>query len=63
VSVASLPEYAGKRLQFITHDGTYYQGVLRKVENGKAFLNVQFGSGSAEMFLRLDKIDKVRVMF
>lgn len=63
VSVASLPEYAGKRLQFITHDRTYYQGVLRKVENGKAYLSVQFGSGSAEMFLRLDKIDKVRVMF
>jgi len=63
VSVASLPDYAGKRLQFITHEGTYYQGVLRKVENGKAYLSVQFGSGSAEMFLRLDKIDKVRVMF
>ncbi len=62
VDVASLPEYAGKRLQFITHDGTYYQGVLHKVENGKAFLSVQFGTGSAEMFLRLDKIDKVRVM-
>lgn len=63
VSVASLPDYAGKRLQFITHDRVYYQGVLRKVENGKAYLSVQFGSGSAEMFLRLDKIDKVRVMF
>lgn len=63
VSVASLPEYAGKRLQFITHDSAYYQGVLRKVENGKAFLTVQVGSGSAEMSLRLDKIDKVRVMF
>lgn len=63
VSVASLPEYAGKRLQFMTYDGAYYQGVLHKVENGKAFLSVQFGSGSAEMFLRLEKIDKVRVLF
>lgn len=63
VSVASLPEYAGKRLQFITYDGAYYQGVLHKVENGKAFLSVQFGTGSAEMFLRLEKIDKVRVLF
>lgn len=63
VSVASLPEHAGKRLQFITYDGAYYQGILRKVENGKAFLSVQFGTGGAEMFLRLDKIDKVRVMF
>ena len=62
VSVASLPSHAGKRLQFITHDGTYYQGVLHKVENGRAFLSVQFGSGSAEMFLRLKKIDKVRVL-
>lgn len=63
VSVASLPDYAGKRLQFITHDSAYYQGVLRKVENGKAYLTVQMGNGSAEMSLRLDKIDKVRVMF
>ncbi|WP_305956007.1 hypothetical protein [Pseudomonas sp. 2FG] len=63
VNVASLPDYSGKRLQFITHDGAYYQGVLRKVENGKAYLSVQFGAGSAEMFLRLEKIDKVRVMF
>lgn len=63
VNVASLQGYSGKRLQFITHDGAYYQGVLRKVENGKAYLSVQFGAGSAEMFLRLEKIDKVRVMF
>ncbi|MEK1906687.1 MAG: hypothetical protein AAAB13_12955 [Pseudomonas sp.] len=63
VSVASLPDYAGKRLQFITYDGAYYQGVLHKVESGKAFLSVQFGTGSAEMFLRLEKIDKVRVLF
>ncbi|MDX5371030.1 MAG: hypothetical protein LPK18_01145 [Pseudomonadaceae bacterium] len=63
VSVASLASHAGKRLQFITYDGTYYQGVLHKVENDKAFLSVQFGTGSAEMFLRLEKIDKVRVLF
>jgi hypothetical protein len=63
VNVADLPGYAGKRLQFITFDGAYYQGVLDKVENGKAYLSVQFGSGTAEMFLRLEKIDKVRVRF
>ncbi|WP_236211435.1 hypothetical protein [Metapseudomonas otitidis] len=63
VQVSDLAGYKGKRLQFITYDGAYYQGVLHKVENGKAFLSVQFGSGSAEMFLRLEKIDKVRVMF
>lgn len=63
VNVADLPGYAGKRLQFITFDGAYYQGVLHKVENGKAYLSVQFGSGTAEMFLRLEKIDKVRVRF
>ncbi|MNF61331.1 hypothetical protein D3C84_429740 [compost metagenome] len=63
VNVADLPSYAGKRLQFITFDGAYYQGVLHKVENGKAYLSVQFGSGTAEMFLRLEKIDKVRVRF
>ncbi|MFZ6049443.1 hypothetical protein ACFW0H_25385 [Pseudomonas sp. CR3202] len=63
VKVADLPDYSGKRLQFITYDGAYYQGVLHKVENGKAYLSVQFGSGSAEMFLRLEKIDKVRVRF
>ena len=62
VNVASLPEYAGKRLQFITYDGAYYQGVLHKVENGRAYLSVHFGTGSAEMFLRLEKIDKVRVL-
>jgi len=31
VNVASLLEYAGKRLQFITYDGAYYQGVLHRV--------------------------------
>jgi hypothetical protein len=63
VRVADLAEHAGKRLQFVTFDGTYYQGVLHKVENGRAYLSVQYGIGSAEMFLRLEKIDKVRVMF
>lgn len=63
VGVESLPGHAGKRLQFITYDGTYYQGVLHKVEGGKVFLSVQMGTGSAEMFLRLEKIDKVRVLF
>jgi len=63
VSLESLPSHAGKRLQFITYDGTYYQGVLHKVENGRVFLSVQMGSGSAEMFLRQEKIDKVRVLF
>ena len=62
VSVATLPEHAGKRLRFITYEGTYYQGILHKVENGRAYLSVQMGSGTAEMFLRLDKIAKVRVM-
>lgn len=30
-NLAGLLEYAGKRLQFITYDGAYYQGVLHKV--------------------------------
>lgn len=63
VAVEQLPSYAGKRLQFITFEGAYYQGVLHKVENGKVYLSVQFQSGSAEMSLRLDKIDQVRVLF
>ncbi|BAN49030.1 hypothetical protein [Metapseudomonas resinovorans] len=63
VNVADLSGYTGKRLQFITFDGAYYQGVLHKVENGRAYLSVQFGTGTAEMFLRLEKIDKVRVRF
>ena len=63
VAVEQLPSYAGKRLQFITFDGAYYQGVLHKVENGKVYLSVQFQSGTAEMSLRLDKIDQVRVLF
>jgi len=32
-----------------------------EVENGMAHLTVQFGTGAAEMFLRVEKIDKVRV--
>lgn len=63
VPVEHLAQYTGKRLQFLTYDGTYYQGILHKVENSRAYLTVQFGAGSAEMFLRLDKIDKVRVNF
>ncbi|WJN57445.1 hypothetical protein [Pseudomonas sp. SO81] len=62
VDVDRLSAHAGKRLQFITYDGTYYQGVLHKIENGKVFLSVQMGTGSAEMFLRLEKIAKVRVL-
>ena len=63
VAVEQLPSYAGKRLQFITFEGAYYQGVLHKVENGKVYHSVQFQSGTAEMSLRLDKIDQVRVLF
>ncbi|WP_374440388.1 hypothetical protein [Pseudomonas panipatensis] len=62
VSVDSLQQHTGKRLQFITYDGAYYQGVLHKVENGRAYITVQIGTGSAEMFLRLNKINQVRVM-
>lgn len=63
VSVDSLPGHAGRRLQLVTVDGTYYQGVLRKVENDRACLDVQIGNASADVFLRLNKIDKVRVLF
>ena len=63
VAVEQLPSYAGKRLQFITFEGAYYQGVLHRVETGKVYLSVQFQSGTAEMSLRLDKIDQVRVLF
>jgi len=62
VSVESLAQYTGKRLQFITFDGAYYQGVLHKVENGRVYITVLIGTGSAEMFLRLNKINQVRVM-
>ena len=62
VNVESLAQYTGKRLQFITYDGAYYQGVLHKVENGRVYITVLMGTGSAEMFLRLNKINQVRVM-
>lgn len=63
VAVDQLASYAGKRLQFITFDGAYYQGVLHQVKNGKAYMTVQVQAGSAEMSLRLDKIHQVRVLF
>jgi hypothetical protein len=63
VSVASLADHVGKRLRFITHDGMYYQGVLTKVGNNKAYISIQAGNGSAQMSLRLEKIDQVKVRF
>lgn len=63
VSVASLADHVGKRLRFVTFDGMYYQGVLTRVVNDKAFLSLQGGNGTAEMSLRLEKIDSVRVQF
>ncbi|TRX74942.1 hypothetical protein [Pseudomonas mangiferae] len=62
VKADDLPQYAGKRLQFLTYDGVYYQGILRKIQNGKVYISVQVGTGTAEMNLRLNKINKVRVM-
>lgn len=61
VSVASLPTHVGKRLSFSTFEGMQYHGVLSRVANGKAYLSLQAGNGTAEMSLRLEKIDKVRV--
>lgn len=61
VTVASLPEHVGKRLSFSTFDGMQYRGRLNKVANGKAYLTLQGGNGTAEMSLRVEKIDKVRV--
>lgn len=61
VSVASLPTHVGKRLSFSTFEGMRYYGVLSRVANGKAYLSLQAGNGTAEMSLRLEKIDKVRV--
>ena len=61
VDIASLANYTGKRLQFITYDGTYYQGVLHKVEDGRVYLTVLMGTGTAEVNLRLNKINQVRV--
>lgn len=63
VSVASLADHVGKRLRFVTYDGMYYQGVLTRIANNKAYLSLQGGSGTAQMSLRLEKIDKVRVQF
>ncbi len=61
VHVDALPDYIGRRMRFITYDGMYYQGVLTRVANQKAYLTVQGGNGTAQMSLRLGKIDKVRV--
>lgn len=63
VSVVSLADHVGKRLRFITHDGMYYQGVLTGVDNDKAYISIQAGNGSAQMSLRLEKIDQVKVRF
>lgn len=63
VSVASLADHVGKRLRFITHDGMYYQGMLTQVDNDKAYISIQAGNGSAQMSLRLEKIDQVKVRF
>jgi len=63
VNVTGLGEHIGKRLRFITYDGMYYQGVLTRVNDGKAYLSVQGGNGTAEMSLRLEKINKVKVQF
>lgn len=61
VDVNSLAQYTGKRLRISTYDGANYQGVLHKVENGRAYITVLRGTGSAELNLRLDKINQVRV--
>lgn len=63
VSVSSLADHVGKRLRFVTYDGMYYQGILTRVANNKAYLRLQAGNGTAQMSLRLEKIDKVRVQF
>jgi hypothetical protein len=63
VSVSSLANHVGKRLRFVTYDGMYYQGILTRVANNKAYLRLQAGNGTAQMSLRLEKIDKVRVQF
>lgn len=61
VNIDALPDYVGRRMRFVTYDGMYYQGVLTRVANQKAFLTIQGGNGTAQMSLRLGKIDKVRV--
>lgn len=63
VSVASLTDHVGKRLRFVTYDGMYYQGILTRIANDKAYLSLQGGNGTAQLSLRLEKIDKVRVQF
>ncbi|MBU1333138.1 MAG: hypothetical protein KJ884_06660 [Gammaproteobacteria bacterium] len=63
VTVQSLPQHVGKRLRFVTFDGMYYQGVLTRIMNDKAYLSLQGGNGTAEMSLRLEKISQVRVQF
>ncbi|MHA6493300.1 hypothetical protein ACX0MV_08640 [Pseudomonas borbori] len=63
VSVAGLADHIGKRLRFVTFDGMYYQGVLTRVQGDKAYLSIQGGNGTAEMSLRLEKIDQVKVQF
>nr|WP_298137975.1 hypothetical protein [uncultured Pseudomonas sp.] len=63
VSVASLTDHVGKRLRFVTYDGMYYQGVLSRIDNNKAYINIQVGSGNAQMSLNLEKIDQVKVRF
>lgn len=63
VSVASLTDHVGKRLRFVTYDGMYYQGILTRIANDKAYLSLQGGNGTAQLSLRLEKIDKVRLQF
>lgn len=63
VSVARLTDHVGKRLRFVTYDGMYYQGILTRIANDKAYLSLQGGNGTAQLSLRLEKIDKVRVQF
>lgn len=63
VSVTGLGEHIGKRLRFVTYDGMYYQGTLTRVTDGKAYLSLHGGNGTAEMSLRLEKINKVKVQF
>lgn len=63
VSVTGLGDHIGKRLRFVTYDGMYYQGTLTRVTDGKAYLSLHGGNGTAEMSLRLEKINKVKVQF
>jgi hypothetical protein len=63
VAVSELANYASKRVQLITFDGQGYSGVLRKVDNGKVYLTLLGGGGSADMSLRLAKVHQVRILF